>query len=76
MDDKQMEEFVQAFGQRLREIRKGKEMTQEDVASRASMELRQYGRIERGEINTTINTVRRLAEALEVTPAQLFEFTV
>ena len=68
------EEFIKAFGKRLRELRKAKGMTQEELAGNTGIELRQYGRIERGEINTTINTASRLADALEIHVRELFDF--
>lgn len=40
-------------------------MTMEQLAAEAEIEYRQLGRIERGEINTTVISLLRLAEALQ-----------
>jgi DNA-binding XRE family transcriptional regulator len=66
--------FVEAFGANLKKIRIKKGMSQEALAYEADLPINQVGRIERGEINTTISTVYALAQALEVTPADLMKF--
>lgn len=65
---------IQAFGNRLREVRKEKGFTQEELAYRADVELSQISRIERGVINTSISQIFQIAEALEVPPKVLFDF--
>jgi transcriptional regulator with XRE-family HTH domain len=68
-DDK----FIKRFGQRLREIRKSKRMSQEQLAWDTGFELSQIGRIERGEVNTSISHVSAIAKALKVKPEELFQ---
>ena len=65
---------IQGFGNRLREVRKEKGFTQEELAYRADVELSQISRIERGIINTSISQIFQIAEALEVPPKVLFDF--
>lgn len=49
----------------LRELRKARNLTQEDVAKRAGMRPSQVGSLERGEYpNVEINTLRKIAHAL------------
>ncbi len=69
-----MEKDVRAFGKNLRLIRKEKGITQEQLAFDVGVELRQIGRIERGEINTGINSVFKIAKVLGVEPKELFDF--
>ncbi|WP_205686943.1 helix-turn-helix domain-containing protein [Chitinophaga rhizosphaerae] len=68
------EDFIKKFGLRLKEIRKFKKMSQEELAFKCGFELSQIGRIERGTINTSISHVAAIARALEVAPYKLFEF--
>ncbi len=61
-------------GDRIRDVRKKKKMTQEDVAHKAGIAVSQVGRIERGKLNPGISTVFVIALALEVEPKELFDF--
>jgi ribosome-binding protein aMBF1 (putative translation factor) len=67
-------EFLRAFGVHLRSLRTAKGWSQEMLAYNADLSLSQIGRIERGEINPTISTVRVLAETLKVPVAEMFLF--
>jgi transcriptional regulator with XRE-family HTH domain len=62
----------EAFGQRLRELRRARELSQEEVAHRAGMHVTYLGGIERGERNPALVNINRLANALEVSLAELF----
>lgn len=68
------DQFVKKFGKRLREIRKAKNITQEELVYRTGFELSQIGRIERGTVNTSISHVAAIAKALGVPAAELFMF--
>ncbi|MCH4551994.1 helix-turn-helix domain-containing protein [Aestuariibaculum lutulentum] len=66
--------FIEAFGKNLRKLRKEAGLSQENLANDADIPLSQIGRIERGEVNTTISTVHVLAEALKIEITDLFKF--
>ncbi|MCB9230783.1 MAG: helix-turn-helix transcriptional regulator [Bacteroidia bacterium] len=68
------QEFVETFGQRVREVRKSKGMTIEDFADKTGFPNSTIARIERAEINPTISVVKRLAEGLDVSIHLLFDF--
>lgn len=68
------EQFLKDFGDNLRSIRTKKQMSQSMLADLAGVERSQIMRIEKGEINTTINTVRLLASTLEIDKKDLFDF--
>lgn len=68
------DQFVKKFGKQLREIRKAKKITQEELVYRTGFELSQIGRIERGTVNTSISHVAAIAKALDIPPAELFMF--
>lgn len=66
--------FIKRFGKNLRKIRKDKNMSQETLAIHADTSRSQIARIERGEINPTITTINRFAEALQIDIQNLFQF--
>ena len=68
------EKFMKRFGLNLRTIRKAKGISQEELAGESGFELSQIGRIERGEINTSISHVAVIAKALKIKPDELFQF--
>lgn len=62
------------FGARIKEIRKERGMTQEDVAKIVNIEPTSYSRFERGERSATLDTIEKIAGALSVGLKDLFEF--
>lgn len=52
-------------------LRKQRGHTQEDLAHAAGLTVTAYARIERGSANPTWTTVRRIADALDVTLSEL-----
>ena len=68
--------FTKALGKHLRQLRKAKGLSMEQLAYKSEMEYRQIGRIERGEGSATVVTLLRLAEALEVDVKELFDFSM
>lgn len=72
MDQKRYEIVLKSVGTNVRRIRIEKGLTMEQVANYAEIEYRQLGRIERGEINTTIISLLRIADVLKVDISQFF----
>jgi transcriptional regulator with XRE-family HTH domain len=66
------EEGIKAFGKRLREIRLEKGVSQESLAYSTDLHLSQIGRIERGEISTSISFIYLFAKTLGVEPKEFF----
>ena len=67
-------ENIKAFGNKVRELRKERKISQEQLAYSADLEVSQISRIERGIINTSISQVFQIAKALNIHPKQFFEF--
>jgi transcriptional regulator with XRE-family HTH domain len=63
---------LKCVGANVRRIRVEKGLTMEQLANEAEIEYRQIGRIERGEINTTIISLLRIADILKVEISQFF----
>lgn len=59
------------FQQRLREIRKERGLTQTQIADLLKIRQPTYAAIEAGDNEPTLGTVERIAEALEIDPAEL-----
>jgi transcriptional regulator with XRE-family HTH domain len=59
---------LKAVGRQVRVIRRHRDITQESLASRVGTGRARLSRIERGTINITIETVTRVARALDVQP--------
>ena len=66
------QELISKFGTRVRELRKEKGMTIEELAERSGLTKLQIGRIERGQVNTSIDSCNRIAIALGLSISQLF----
>jgi transcriptional regulator with XRE-family HTH domain len=54
------------FGQRVREVRKDKGLSQEELAHKADLHRTYIGMIERAEKNITLINIEKIANALEV----------
>lgn len=72
MEENRYDAFLKTVGRNVRNIRVSKGLSMENLANEANMEFRQLGRIERGEINTTITSLYKLAEALKVSINDFF----
>ena len=64
---------LQAFGQRVRELRKERGYSQEQFADLAGLDRSYMGHIERGEKNITLLKIYQISNALKLPPQSLFE---
>lgn len=68
------ENVEKKLGAKLAYVRKNKKLSQIKLAELVDMNFNYIGQIERGEANVTINTIKNLADALEVEVSELFNF--
>jgi ribosome-binding protein aMBF1 (putative translation factor) len=68
--------LVKSLGKRIKELRKEKGLSQEDLSNEAEVPLSQIGRMERGEINPTISTLFVISKALEIDLKHLVDVKV
>ena len=68
---KTKKEILINFGEKIREIRKGKGLSQEEMAHKADLHRTYIGMIERAEKNITLLNIEKIANALEVNIKEL-----
>jgi len=66
-----MSELTIQFGQLVRKYRKERKMSQEQLSLLCNMDRSYLGRIERGEVNLTLEKIYELARVLRVSPKDL-----
>jgi len=59
------------IGDRLRDLRKRRLLTQEQLANRSGVGIATIVRVERNQVEPRGSTIRKLAEALDVEPEEL-----
>ncbi len=64
------------FGQRVRELRKEKNLSQEELSFKAGVHRTYIGMIERGEKNITLVNIEKIAKAFNVDIKELFNDTI
>lgn len=64
----------QVFSENLKRIRLLSGISQEQLAERAGLDRTYVSSVERGKRNISLNNIFKLAEALNVTPADLVQY--
>lgn len=72
MDKAAQQRVKQRFGARLHELRKARNMSQEEVAFAADLDRSYLSAIERGKRNLSLVNIHRIADALGVGAGELF----
>lgn len=62
------------FGERIKDLRLAKGLSQEELAFRAGVHRTYLGGIERGERNPSLKNIAAIAMALDVALPELFSF--
>lgn len=68
-----MANIYQKFGERVRELRKDKGLSQEQLAEKIHRDPRTVVAIEGGKRNPTLNTINKIAKALDSEISILFK---
>ncbi|MGG1555649.1 helix-turn-helix domain-containing protein [Paenibacillus ferrarius] len=68
-----MSHFYQEVGENIRFYRQLRKITQAELGARTKFDQSYVGKIERGEINVSLETVEKIADSLQINPNQLFE---
>lgn len=70
-----MNDFKKLLGQRIRNIRKSKGLTQEKLAELINIETPSLSYLETGKYAPSIDTLQKLSEVLNVQPWEFYYFT-
>ncbi len=73
MKDKKSEKIVKVFGEKVRELRSEKNITQLDLAAKVGLDVRQIKRIENAESTTSIVNAYLIAKALDASISEFFK---
>ncbi len=68
-----MSSIKKLIGQRIRNYRQQQELSQEKLAEMSGCHPTYIGQIERGEKNTTIESIEKITSALNISLSELFE---
>jgi transcriptional regulator with XRE-family HTH domain len=69
-------EFLKLLGERIRELRNKKGLTQLDLGVAMDNYAEQVGRIERGQLNVSICTLKKISDGLHIPLYELFNFEI
>ena len=69
-----MKEIKELFGKRIKELRRNLGLSQEELAEKAEISSRYLSRVEMGQQFPSIDTLVKLAKALNVELKDFFEF--
>ena len=64
---------LKTFGSRIQELRKKNNLTQSELAEKIGLSTNFIGMVERGERNTSVDNILKLAKAFNISLAQFFE---
>ena len=68
-----MSDIAKIIGQRIRNYRTQKGLSQEKLAELAGCHPTYIGQLERGEKNTTLESVEKIASAMDISLSELFD---
>ncbi|MCM3390632.1 helix-turn-helix domain-containing protein [Ureibacillus chungkukjangi] len=69
-----MENLVKLVGLNIKEIRKAKKMTQDELAEKCGLQTSFLTGVERGDRNITIQTLEKIVIGLDESPKNIFNF--
>ena len=69
-------DFYKNLGQKIKELRTKRNLTQDELAEKAGIHNKYQGKIERAEKRPSVETLFKLAKALEVRVSDFFDFDV
>lgn len=73
MGGEEGDHFKRRFGERLRQLRKERGLSQEELALRSELDRSYVGGVERGDRNVSLINIHRIAQALGIEPSELLK---
>ena len=74
MEEAELKEFIKKIGNRIKELRLEKNMTQLDLAVASNIDERQIQRLEASHTSPTIKTLYKVAKGLDMDVYLLLKF--
>lgn len=68
-------ETAKLLGEQIRSLRLKKKLSQADLCYEGNIDLSTLSRLERGQLNVTLNTLHAIATVLKVDIIDLFDFS-
>ena len=65
--------LLRRFGQRVRDLRRSRGLSQEDFAEQCGLDRTYIGGVERGERNISLKNIEQITAALDMSISRLFE---
>lgn len=65
-------QFLNSLGMRIRDLRKQKNLSQNELARQCNFEKASLSRIECGKTNVTVLTLKKISEALDADISEFF----
>jgi transcriptional regulator with XRE-family HTH domain len=75
MEESQKLILQKQLGARVQQLRESQKLALRELSYRCNLDHSKIGKIEKGKMNITLNTLFELSEALQVHPRELFDFT-
>lgn len=72
-NSEEIKKNLKIFGSRIQELRKKNNLTQSELAEKIGLSTNFIGMVERGERNTSVDKIFKLAKAFNISLAQFFE---
>lgn len=69
------DDFIKYLGIHIRQIREKRKLSQQSLTDISDLPKTTIGRIERAEINPTLKTLIKIANALEINPKDILDFS-
>lgn len=73
MKEREEQQLKKAFGDRIRKIRKDRDLSQETLALICGLDRTYIGGVERGERNLSLINIYKISKALRVPAKELFD---
>lgn len=68
------QDFLEKLGQHIASLRQQRGLSQNELGSLIEMEKQNVNRLEKGRTNPTAYTLKKIADALEITAKNIFDF--
>ena len=70
-----MDTLVKLVGIKIKQIRKSRELTQDELAEKCGLQTSYLAGVERGDRNITLQTLEKITVGLEVSSKKIFNFS-